>query len=81
MPARRTEDTGNVRLGSKALNVVMFTMAPPPWRSITGVTRRAMRTTLRTTRSSPRRQSSSEISRRSPLGGPPVWFTTASMRP
>jgi hypothetical protein len=43
---RREEETGNAADGSKAENVEMFTIASAPWRSITGVTRRAILTTL-----------------------------------
>jgi hypothetical protein len=41
---------GKMEEGSKAENVETLTMAPPPCRSITGVTNRAMRTTFSTTR-------------------------------
>ncbi len=59
----------------------MLTIAPFPARSIAGVTSRASRTTLTSTRSRPRCQSASGMARMSPLGGWPVLFTTASIRP
>lgn len=43
-PARSAEETGKASDGSTAPKVEMFTMAPPPCRSMSGVTRRARRT-------------------------------------
>ena len=47
----------------------MFTIEPPPWRSMIGVTNLAILTTLRRSRSIPWCQSSSEIVEQVPFGG------------
>jgi hypothetical protein len=79
--ARREEERGKVGEGSKAEKLETLTMAPPPCRSITGVTRRAMRTTFSTTRSRAPCHCSSVSSRISPEAGCPVLLTTPSTRP
>ena len=69
-----------MRLGSNAEKVVITTIDPPPCCSMIGVTSFVTRITGFNIISCALFQSSSEISRRSPFGGPPTWIKTESIR-
>ncbi len=79
--ARRTFDSARLPIGSFTDEEVPTRIDPPPRACIEGTTRRAVRITLRTSRSKPLCHAASSKLNAAPAGGPPVLAYNRSTPP